>query len=185
MKRVLLIITGAVALIIGGVIVLNWPLVSMIVIGPYAGPVTESWETSGQTFQVRIDMCPEKNAMVGGAYYVFRSAPKGSDSWHDVMTFRHDDHVAIPQDNVQFLNDQTGFVFMGWMYAVTTDAGKNWSVWDAGRDLPNWRCCNYGLISDVQLNADGTGTMSLNPIRDRRGEVPLLHTKDFGCHWSV
>ena len=81
MKRVVLIIAGVVALIIGVVIVLNWPLVSMLVIGPYAGPVTESWQTSGQTLQVRIDVHPEQNSFLPGAYYVFRSAPVGSDAW--------------------------------------------------------------------------------------------------------
>jgi hypothetical protein len=184
-KKTIFIISGVLVVIIGIIVVLNWGLVSMLVIGPYQGPVIESWETSGPTLQVRVDAHSEQNTFVPGAYYVFRSAPKDSNAWHDVMTFRHDDPVAIPRDSVRFVDDRTAFVFMGWMYAVTTDGGANWSVWDAGHDLPNWQCCNYGLITDVQLNADGTGTMALNPIKNRRGEVPLLRTKDFGRHWSV
>ena len=155
----------------------------MFVTGPKQGPVFESWETSGQTLQIRVESHPEQNAIVGGAYYVFRFAPKGSDAWRDIMTFRHDDPVPIPRDSVRFVDDQTAFVFMGWMYAVTTDGGASWSVWDAGRDLPNWQCCNYGLITDVNVHPDGSGTMVLNPITNRRGEVPQLHTKDFGRHW--
>jgi len=184
-KRVVLLISGAVALRIGVMIVLNWPLFSMLVIGPYAGPVNESWQTSGHALQVRVDVHPERNSFEPGAYYVFRSAPVGSDAWRDIMTFRHDDPVPIPQDQIRFVNDRVAFVFMGWMYAVTDDGGRTWTVCDAGHNLPNWLCCNYRLITDVQLNADGTGAMMLNPIQDRRGEVPQLHTRDFGRHWSV
>lgn len=101
------------------------------------------------------------------------------------MTFRHDDRVGIPKDQVRFVSNKIGYVYMGWMYAVTKDAGASWSVWDAKKDLANWQCCNYGLIRDVSIGFDGTGVMRLNPIPQRRGEVPELHTKDFGQHWSV
>jgi hypothetical protein len=111
--------------------------------------------------------------------------PTGSDAWRDITTFRHDDAVPIPRDQIRFVNNRVAFVFMGWIYAVTTDGGATWSVWDAGNDLPNWQCCNYRLITDVKLNVDGTGTMTLNPIQDRPGEVPQLRTKDFGRHWTV
>jgi hypothetical protein len=150
------------------------------------GAIAETWETMNGSFKIRVDRHNEENGgSVAGAYYVFRSAAVGSDNWRDVMTFRHDDPNPIPRDQLRFVNDRVGFVFMGWMYAVTSDGGANWSVWDAGNDLPSWQCCNYRLISDVQLNADGTGTMTLRPIQDRRGEVPLLRTKDFGRHWFV
>ncbi len=101
------------------------------------------------------------------------------------MTFRHDDPVPIPHDQVRFVNDRIGFVFMGWMYAVTTDSGASWSVWDSTTNLPHWQCCNYGLIADVHLEPNGTGTMTLHPIPGRSGEVPELNTKDYGRHWSV
>ena len=72
---------------------------------------------------------------------------------------------------------------MGWMYAVTTDGGVNWSVWSAKSDLPGWECCNYGLIQDVQFAPDGAGTMRLSVIDPRRGEVPELYTRDYGRSW--
>jgi len=156
--------------------------------GPRMGDITESFETSNHTFKLRVDRRAEVGgfmAVLNGAYYVFRSAPVGSDNWHDIMTFRHDDPNPILRDQVRFVNERVGFVFMGWMYAVTDDGGRTWAVWDAGHNLPNWLCCNYRLITDVQLNPDGTGTMTLNPIQDWRGEVPQLHTRDFGRHWSV
>jgi hypothetical protein len=152
---------------------------------PRMGAVFETWETANQTFRIRVDAHTEEHAFLPGAYYVFRSAPSGSNNWRNIMTFRHDDPNLIPRDQIRFVNDRVAFAFIGWMYAVTADGGVTWSVWEAGRDLPDWLCCNYRLINDVQLNADGTGTMTLQPIQDRQGEVPQLRTKDFGRHWSV
>lgn len=148
------------------------------------GAVLEKWQTENKTFKVRVTSYEEKGANVTGAYYVFESAASRSNDWRQILTFRHDDQPKIPADQVRFMNGRIGYVFMGWIYAVTTDSGDSWSVWDATRDLPNWQCCNYHLIRDVQLTADGTGTMTLNPIPQRRGEVPELHTLDYGLHWT-
>ncbi len=170
--------------VLGLIVATNWGIISMLVFGPYMGNVTESWETSNQTFKLRVDRRAEQNSFVPGAYYVFRSAPSGSDSWREIMIFRHDDPVAIPHEQVRFVNDRVGYVFMGWMSAVTADGGANWSIWSADKDLPNWQCCNYRLIKDVRLESDGTGIMVLNPISQGRGEVPELRTKDYGRHWN-
>lgn len=171
-----------IAFVAGLVLAANCKVLS----GPHMGDVTESFETSNQSFRLRVDRRAEVGDFgpIAGAYYVFRSAAVGSDVWRNIMTFRHDDPNPIPRDQLRFLNDRVGFVFMGWMYAVTTDAGATWSVWDSSRDLPKWQCCNYRLVKDVHLEPDGTGTMTLNVIPNR-GEVPELRTKDFGRHWSV
>jgi photosystem II stability/assembly factor-like uncharacterized protein len=183
MKRATLITIAILAAVIGVIVAANWAVFSMLVFGPYMGGIAETWETSNQTFKVRVDRHPEENAFVGGAYYVFRSAPIGSNEWRGIMTFRHDDPVPVPRDQVRFVNDRVGYVFMGWMSAVTTDGGATWSVWSANKDLPN-KCCNYGLIKDMHLQPDGTGVMILDPIPKRPGEVPELKTKDYGRHWS-
>jgi hypothetical protein len=185
MKRRILIAGMACIAVFGLILAANWQVVSMLISRPYMGSVSESWETSNRTFRLRINRHSEENAWVGGAYYVFQSARSDSESWHEIMTFRHDDPNPIPRDQVRFLNDQVAFVFMGWMYAVTTDDGRSWSVWNAEKDLPKWDCCNYRLISTVNIDANGTGTMILSPIPQRQGEVPALRTKDFGQHWSL
>jgi len=149
------------------------------------GAVLEKWQTENKAFKVRVISYAEKGANVNGAYYVFESTAGSSNAWREIVTFRHDDQPKIPADQVRFVNDQIGYLFMGWTYAVTTDSGVSWSVWDATKDLSNWQCCNYRLIRDVQLSADGAGTMTLNPIPQRQGEVPELHTRDYGRHWMV
>lgn len=148
--------------------------------------IDERWETGNGAFNIRVTAYAEANGgLDAGAYYVFESKRVGSNDWLQINTFRHDDPVRIPRDQVRFVSDQIGFVFMGWMYAVTTDGGKNWSLWTAEHDLAGWECCNYRLIQEVTIEKDGSGLMRLNPIRDRRGEVPELHTHDYGQHWKV
>ena len=152
---------------------------------PRKGNLIGQWETNNDAFKVRVSEYAEKGMYLPGAYFVFESAPLNSNSWQHIMTFRHDDQVAIPKDQARFVDQQTGYAFMGWMFAITRDGGSNWTVWDADKDLPDWECCNYGLIRDVNIAADGISMMTLKPIPQRRGEVPELHSNDFGQHWNV
>ena len=167
------------------IILIALAIVALAFFKPFMGETVETWETANPTFKVRVAQHTERFAWLGGAYYVFQSSPSDSNTWREIMTFRHDDPVPIPRDRVHFVNARVGYVFMGWMYAVTIDSGSTWSVWNAQTDLPNWDCCNYRLIGNVNIEPDGTGTMILNPIPQRRGEVPQLHTNDFGRHWSL
>jgi hypothetical protein len=148
--------------------------------------INERWETTNGTVDIRVTAYGEDNAgLDAGAYYVFESKRAGSKDWHEITTFRHDDPVQIPREQVRFVSDQISYVFMGWMYSVTTDRGSTWSVWTAEKNLPNWECCNYRLIRDVTIAKDGKGVMQLKPIQDRRGEVLELRTSDYGRHWRV
>jgi hypothetical protein len=186
LRRPLVIAVVVVALLFGILVAATRP-VALMFLPPRIGAIAETWETSNGAIRVRVDRRYEENGgFVPGAYYVFRSAPAGSDNWSDIMTFRHDDPVPIPRDQVRFVNARVGFVFMGWMYAVTTDGGASWSVWDSFRDLPKWQCCTYRLVKDVHLEPNGTGTMTISVIPDCCEAVPQsLHTKDYGRHWSV
>lgn len=157
-----------------------------LVAGPQnRGPVLEQWRADNKTFAIRVTAYAEEGAYVNGAYYLFEAAATGSDRWREVVIFRHDDQPELPRDQVRFVNDKVGYLFMGWVYAVTTDGGVNWSVWDATKNLPNWQCCNYNLIRDVNVGEGGDGVMKLNPIQGRSGEVPELHTGDYGRHWRA
>lgn len=172
MKRILPAIIIFVAIII----------LALGAFNPLVGGVHEVWQTSNEVFQIRVVSRYERMLMPG-MYFIFEAAPAGSKDWSEVMTFRHDDPGWIRRDQVHFVNSRVGYAFMGWMYAVTTDDGASWSIWDAVKDLPGWECCNYSLIKDVTLAPDGTGMMILNPIPGRNGEVPELHTSDYGRSW--
>jgi hypothetical protein len=146
--------------------------------------INEMWEASNNTFKVRVTAYAEENGgFVAGAYYVFESAPVGSDNWHKIMTVRHDDPVPIPREQVRFVNDQIGYVYMMYQYAITTDGGATWVTWNITENLPNWQR-NRAAIKEVQIAPDGKGTMTLTPFTNQT-EVTELHTRDYGRHWSV
>ncbi len=54
----------------------------------------------------------------------FRSAAATSEDWQTIVTFRHDDQVPMPRENVRFVNEHIAYAFMGWKYVITTDSGK-------------------------------------------------------------
>lgn len=151
----------------------------------FMGKITESWDASNERFKVRVERRAEIDVFLPGAYYVFQSVAEGSNSWNEIFTFRHDDPVPIPRNQIRFVNEQIAYVFMGWMYAATVDGGRTWQVWDADKDLQNCECSNYGLIKDVRLAADGIGIMKLNrQVPGRIGKATELHTTDYGRHWN-
>ena len=152
---------------------------------PAAHPY-ETIDVPGPAFTIRLSAFHEENGgFVPGAYYRFESLPRDGKASVQAMEFRHDDDVPLPSQNVRFVTADVAYLFMGWKYAVTTDRGKSWSVWNAETDLPNWKYANYGLIARVEVGSNGIGKMILNPIPGHPGEVNQLFTSDFGRHWTV
>jgi hypothetical protein len=82
------------------------------------------------------------------------------------------------------VSNSVAYLHVGWVYAVTEDGGRNWSVWDAREDLVGWECCNYRLIEHVELEESGTGRMYLKPIENPNGIAPVLRTRNHGATWE-
>ncbi len=95
----------------------------LLFIPPSVGERLETWETTNTPFKIRIDRHAQANGnyFVPGAYYVFQSAASGSDQWREITTFRFDDPIDIPRNQVRFANEKVAYVFMIDMYAVTQD----------------------------------------------------------------
>jgi len=140
--------------------------------------VIDWWQTTNGKIDIRVKVYAEDGWAPSGAYYVFESAQHDSNNWQEIMTFRHDDPVPVPRDQIRFVNDNTAFVFMGWMYGVTTDGGASWSVWSAQQHNIQY---NYVLIESVRMEISGEGIMKLDT--SRANKVPELTTTDFGKHW--
>jgi len=158
--------------------------------GSNARTTIETWETQNDIFKVRATCyeIADERITPKGFYYTFGYRlvkPKGSDDWSDIFTIRQDQMASIPHNQVRFINDRTGYLFMGWIYAVTTDGAKTWHKWDADRDLPNWRCCDPSLIRDVKIWPDGNGMMQLNASNLPAEISETLYTQDYGKHWGA
>lgn len=150
---------------------------------PRPGKLVDTWETANDTFRIRVNKHGEEHGgFVAGAYFVFQASPKDKENWVEIMVARHDDPIDIPRQQVRFVSDRVGYVFLGYKFAVTTDGGITWSTWDAIKSLPDWKLTR-AAIHDVQIEADGSGVMKLNSATDR--DAPVLRTKDFGKSWEV
>lgn len=146
------------------------------------GAVIEQWEIKGPKFRIRVIARKEKYSAIPGAYYAFQSGTMNSEVWSDIFVFLHDDAVPIPRDQIRLLTDDIGYVFMGWEYAVTTDAGTHWTIWDGDVQIPQISYHNYQLIRDVRMTSDGRGEMSILPANNK---AVRLTTADFGRHWIM
>ncbi len=162
------------------IIILMAGLISFSCIGEVDKTFQNGWQDD---FEVKVERKLEKYGFVPGAYYIFSSRHSKSENWQEIMTFRHDDPLDIPKESIQIINDKVAVVFMGWKAAVTSDAGKTWDIWNAEKDILDWKGVNYGLIEKITMAEDGNGIMILDPIPNRN-EPKELYTTDFGKTWK-
>lgn len=149
------------------------------------GKVMDRCEMSSAEFRVSVTAYREKALFTPGAFYVFQSAPKDSNDLREILTVRTDEPIPIPREKIRFINAQIAYFFMSRYYAVTTDGDRTWSIWDAEKDLAYRRHNLWPSVKEVHIETGGAGTMTLPPLVDQGGHVPLLHTEDYGRHWSV
>lgn len=149
-------------------------------------------QETNDTFAIRTLVFRERTFWGGstllGTHYVFETKGRDEESWREFMSFLQDDPEPINgdrskfvRDRVTFVNDQVAFVYMGWMYAITTNGGQTWDVWNGlNHPLEKGRI-GFNAIQDVKLLENGSGTMNLALIGNDGPTV--LHTKDYGISW--
>ena len=95
------------------------------------------------------------------------------------MVYNYDEPIPIDKNTIGFVNDAVGYVSMINRFAVTTDGGTEWSVWNVSRTegLKDDRSCR---IQSVSIQQDGAGTMD---IKCNKSAV-VLYTRDFGVSWK-
>jgi hypothetical protein len=141
------------------------------------------WHNS---FEVKVERKPQSCAFgFAGANYIFSARQANSENWYEIMTVHHDDLIEVSNKSVRVVNETTAYVFMGEKYAVTTDGGKKWMILQADKDLLLENFSKYQWISDVSLNEDGSGIMTVKAFdnNERWIELPFF-TRDFGITWQ-
>lgn len=149
----------------------------------YKAEIVETLETQNTPFRIRITKHIERGgfmAALNGAYYVFQSVASGSDKWQDITTYRFDDPIDIPRNQIRFANEKVAYVFMFDMYAVTQDGGASWKISDIDDYLLSESKC--GSIEDLQINASGVGEVKLKCYA-KQDSFKHLETMDFGRSW--
>jgi hypothetical protein len=155
---------------------------------PRPGRLHDQIVRSNGEFRVRIEIYDEGNKahmFEPGCHLRLVSAPMASDSWRQfgqAYLSRCDQDFT---DRIRFVNGQTAYTFMQWWYSVTMDGGRSWTTWDVPAHLPRRAFYNPRLIQDVAVNADGSGTMTLNPDGVADKQRLVLHTESFGREWKA
>ena len=180
MKRRTLVLIALVVIGLGGVITLN----ALAEDKEY-----DQHEIANQQFRIRIKAYKEKAVFLPGVYFIFQSAPVEIDKWRDVVTVKGDEPWPVRPQQLGFVAPDTGYGFIGGYYMVTRDAGANWSIWRADKNVGSEDYLRrYNLapfIEEVELSADGNGRMRLHKYFNAREQGPDLHTADFGLHWGL
>lgn len=151
-----------------------------------SGEEFASFQKENGTFAIKTTALTEKTFFgqtpLGGAYYIFETKARNEVGWREIMVFQHDDPVPINEQAIQFVNDRIAYAHMGWMYAVTTDGGETWNVWNGHKYPLKKGRMGYNAVQDVKLLENGQGTMRLELIGN--DDLTELHTKDYGLSWT-
>jgi hypothetical protein len=181
MKRILASIIALGALLLAATLLVAATDISK----PWIGSSVETWQIGNQNLKLRIDRRSEICPFMCGTYYVYQYAPSGSDNWREIFTVFQDDPHPLRRDQIGVLTDQIGYVFHSSKYAVTLDNGLSWSVWEVNGNLPFERYKVYPYIEELNIQANGDGTMRLNYISNERVSLPTLFTEDYGRSWFI
>ncbi len=147
-----------------------------VLVGP-AYKTCEHFVTDSKA--VRVVAYPEYG-MLGGGQFFFLVTRDSGETWEEFMHFRHDDPVNPPCENIKSLNDQTFWAWMGWKLSITHDGGVTWQTWSPTDTWPDWQCCHYRLITNVDFQDSLRAYMQLTPIRVPTAE---LYSTDGGQTW--
>ena len=146
-------------------------------------------EIASDRLRIRIRAYKENGVFIPGVYFVLQSAPVESDKWRNVITVKGDEPWPLRSEQLGFVAPDIGYGFIGGYYMVTLDAGSNWSIWQADKNLvsDDYQKQNNlaPFIEAIHLNTDGTGRMTLHKYFAALERGPDLHTLDFGLHWEL
>jgi hypothetical protein len=124
----------------------------------------------------------EKNCLFWcGTVYVFQTPRNGS--WQEITSFRSDKAIEFPNRNLKIENEDFAYFSIGWKFGVTTDGGRNWSIWNAEDNDLMKNALDYDLIEKVTVEEDGRGKMFFNSIGKDRSGISSLRTEDYGKTW--
>jgi len=139
-------------------------------------------QRDASTFSVRITGHREKRSfgqVLGGANYVFEAKNVAAPDWKKFLVVASDDPEPIAEKNIGIGGEKIGYVFKNKKFAVTTDAAKNWSIWDVTQ-MPSLNSDRSCIIENVSISTNGQGKMELRCGVSSR----MLSTTDFGVRWN-
>jgi len=146
----------------------------------WRGDLVSSREQTDGTLRARIRLFTMKPVIVLANYQAtLEVAAAGSERWREITAWDSDDPVNV---QVKFVTDRLVYAFATSKFVVTTNAGHDWSIWDAWQETPQ---LNFTKIEEVQIASDGTGRMVLRYPVDKRDGFAQLRTQAYGRQWAI
>jgi hypothetical protein len=148
------------------------------------GEVIQERTVKNEVFEIKSIVRRQNTPIVPGACYSFYSKNAIETNWKKVFSVRFDEILPSTYIHATFVDDKTGYVFLGENYAVTTDAGHSWELWNADEFFERVAYPKSRSIEDVKILPDGTGLMKLFKHPNDSSTVTLI-TADFGKMWQL
>lgn len=136
-------------------------------------------EKASRLMRVRATIYEYHDVQPKGPYSVFEYATAFSADWKTILNWPLEGRVSlILSEHSGFVDDRTAYVFLGPVFAVTTD-GATWSRWDARSYVPG---DNHEIIT-VRIEPHGRGQMALR-YYDHGVKTLELGTRNHGRTWD-
>lgn len=152
------------------------------------GEIYDTWETTNDTFKVRMKAYYEVGIYMPGAFYTCESAPVGSNEWREFKAFRGDDAVPLNRLNqrFRFVDSKIAYFYTADDFLVTLNGGRDWSVWKPILPQSNGERVHWAIL-EANVEADGTGKAKLRNYDEQMKDAVLLDvvTKDYGQSWDM
>lgn len=147
------------------------------------GKTLQELITQNDIFKIKLVVQKEQFIIAPGACYSFYSRNNKNNQWQKVFSLQFDDPISVPDKHIRFVNDKVGYIFLGEIYAVTTDAGDSWALWNSDNFSESFPEINARSIKYVKILPDGTGVMEFYKYPEDSTVITLI-TSDYGKFWN-
>jgi hypothetical protein len=139
-------------------------------------------------FKLRVSkLANNVHVIMPPSYYRIESCHEG-ENWQTVARWSQDDPWPVSDIEINVLSSTVAYYFNMVKYAVTTDGGKNWSVFDLYSQsvADNVGKGGDGRAIRVKIDFAGTGKIYLQARDEKDGPMRVIYkTTDFGVTWTL
>lgn len=159
-------------------------LVSACRPGPWYRLV-DTWDRDANGVKMRLRKFADRSTFQSQCYFVIDAGISGSSTWKEILTWYDEGCSLMQRERIQFVGRRVVYAFDYSSYAVTTDAGGHWSVWDVSSTASELRANHTIYLTQIDVSQDGTGKMVLTYYTDVPGIFHAQYrTSDYGLHWA-
>ena len=147
----------------------------------------DEYQVSSGSLQLRAHASREGGIGLNapGGIYRYEYRPDPQSAWTLITEFRYRTPEPIPRGQIRFVNDQCAYFFHEFVFGVTTDGGRSWTIrGKPGRSFDTLHLWAFPRIDSVTIDEGGNGVMHVSPYEWQTLNSNELTTNDFGRTWK-